>query len=167
MATSDTNIQISVYEAVIDIMENAAIWTTPFTVYDESDLASLESQPEWPFVFILPEKIPDEFRFLPIIVVQVVVENGEWQLGTISKLASTAIHVIARSKGQVSQLRDVLAEYLDIITVNDYSTGSAVALTQSSFVDEWETIVPEIGNTLMRQATLSHWITLENTLVVM
>lgn len=164
---SDINITGSIYRAITSIMTDSQIWTIPFTVYSAKDLVEMEQAPAWPYVFVTPSRLAEDPRFLPIISLEVEIDNDEWELGSTAKFCHTLIDIRAPGRNVAAQLRDILAQELDIIPIYDFGTNPPQELTSSSFVEEWQTTIPYAGPSPILQGKLVSWITLENLLVVL
>jgi hypothetical protein len=169
MTTPDIDIKLSIKDAVVDVLEDDSLWTNAWNVYYESNMPTYTdtNEPSWPYVFVISDRVPQEPRWLPVIVLEIIINDDEWQLGTLSRFAVTRLHLLCSSEGQASRLRTVLADNLDIIEVFDYSGETPSKLSDSSFVDDWTAEPVALSNQILMEGSLRHWLVMENTLVVM
>ena len=165
---SDNDIKTSIYQAVKAVLENASYWTNPFTVYTKADLESFgdHQRPTWPYIFLVSQRLDVEPRFLPIIILELNVCDDEWQLGNLSQVCNTRLHILASSEGQADRIADVLCDQLYTIEVKDYDQSPAVKVSDGTFIEDWRRETADISAPAFTESSLRHWLIVENDLVV-
>lgn len=162
MPIGNLNVKLSVVKVVEDALTNPALWTVPFTVYDESYIVSAPKNavPPRPFVVLLAARREVETRFLPVVAVDTRVSYVNYELSAVAKRVDIELHVLARNEAEGDGIVDGV---LSAIVGNHFPlynfpyTPGDPAIATGLFDVEWLSEMMAIPEAYMNEGTLKYW----------
>jgi len=170
MTIEDTDIILSVKDAVQSILEDAQTWTVPYTVYGIDSYRSLPkgSEPERPYAFLIAAREPIETRWLPVVLVDGEVDRIQFEMGHESRLARIRIHVLGRSQRDAMVFVNKFADSsaLENLALYDHAEGTETPDSHTLSEDGWSSEAIPVPEQWAVEGTLKHWVVMENQYIV-
>lgn len=149
----------------------AASGLSPFTVYNEKDLAAVDKSgklPAWPFIFLLDDYMDPKPALLPMIIIDVeMTRQLPFEVGNRKgRTVDAVLHCFGKTRGMRDDLSSFFVDYLgNTFPVNRYTSspsGDTYVFVENAEIEPdviSQPVTRQLSADMIREGTLKLWQT--------
>jgi hypothetical protein len=158
MILATRNIRLSALKTLTDFFTSGDVFK--FNTYFEADLRNPDFVGVRPFIMLLDSRVIFETRHLPLIVIECNSANLTFEMGDSALRTVVNLHVYGRSRGERDDIASSVMQYVQDVTIWDFSGDSPNYLGEAPIDMGWEERHMTIDTNAAIEGSLLNWTTL-------